>query len=203
MCDDSYLQATLHPHRHGGRSRNPARCCGDRRRSRAHRRHQPRFVHRHDRDVAARPRDGGSRITCLFWSRTSAVNRAVSSREVSVAEAGLTVTVVATGAGGGGGGSTAPSPQDRTSTAIAVVAIAGIARPAPGPPRRPPLRSGECASGAFLPDHLPGVPSIARPSLLALPALPAFGLAFAPTACRTRRAIFDMVIIARAMGSCA
>ena len=51
-------------------------------------------------------------ITCPFWSRTSAVNRVVSPKEVSVAEAGLTATVVATG----GGGSTAPSPQDKTTS---------------------------------------------------------------------------------------
>ena len=68
-------------------------------------------------------------ITCPFWSRTSAVNRVVSSRAASVAEAGLTVTVVATGAGGGGGGATAPSPQERSSIANPDRAIAGTLEP--------------------------------------------------------------------------
>ena len=80
-------------------------------------------------------------ITCPFWSRTSAVSRVVSSREVSMAEAGLTVTVVATGTGGGGAGSTAPSPQDRTRRTIPPRTTAEIAKLAfpPGPPALPHL----------------------------------------------------------------
>ena len=76
-------------------------------------------------------------ITCPFWSRTSAVNRAVSPKAFSAAELGLTVTVVATGAVGGAG-STALSPQDRGSTAIPTTTIAGIVKPVLGRPDRPP-----------------------------------------------------------------
>ena len=66
---------------------------------------------------------GAPAITCPFWSRTSAVNRAVSPREVSEAEAGLTATVVATGTGGGDG-STPASPQDRSKVAIPATTVA-------------------------------------------------------------------------------
>ncbi|WP_425153634.1 hypothetical protein [Candidatus Palauibacter sp.] len=51
----------------------------------------------------------------LYWSLTSAVNRTLSLRAVSLAVAGRTVTVVARGGPGGGGpgggGPVPPSPS--------------------------------------------------------------------------------------------
>ena len=75
-------------------------------------------------------------ITCPFWSRTSAVNCAVSPKAVSVAEPGLTVTVVATGAGGGGAGSTVPSPHDSTSITMTAMAVTEILKSALSRPRQ-------------------------------------------------------------------
>ena len=94
-------------------------------------------------------------ITWPFWSRTSAVNRVVSSRAVSVAEAGLTVTVVATGAGGGGGGATAPSPQERTSSAIPATVIVQTVKPVARNPGRPSPRGHSVPSPPLRRRRLP------------------------------------------------
>ena len=66
--------------------------------------------------------NGTPAITCPFWSRTSAVNRAVSPSAVSWAVAGVMVTVVGLG-GSGTAGVVPPSPQAETHTTPARPAI--------------------------------------------------------------------------------